>query len=225
MIGERTQVALQVGLVLVVLAAAIAGIATSVASAPPETAGRTFAPPDASLIASTLRSPTATPVPTTPAPTPTFATLPPSPSPTASLPPIEMQPYTFNGNAYTGVLAPVGTVFVAPAEARVEVIQYQIIDGEFRSGTDLADRPHYPYVILHLGDRTVRFRPGANATDTEVLVQSSRVSAGEPLFRIAGPGKSSWHYRYDATVGVQVIVSLETPGLEYLDATPMIKTR
>jgi hypothetical protein len=223
--GERTQVALQVALVLIVLGAAVAGIVTSVASQPPEIAGRTFAPPDASLIAATLRSPTATPAPTTPAPTPSFATLPPSPSPTASLAPIVMQPYTFNGNAYTGVVAPVGTVFVAPSEARVEVIQYQIIDGEFRAGTDLSDRPHYPYVILYLGDRTLKFRPGANGTDTEVLVQSSRVTEGDPLFRIAGPGKSSWHYRYDATVGAQVIVSLETPGLQYIDAKPLIRTR
>lgn len=223
--GERTQVALQVALVLIVLAAAVAGIVASVTSQPAEIAGRTFAPPDASLIASTLRSPTATPVPTTPAPTPTFATLPPSPSPTASLPPIEMQPYTFNGNAYTGVVAPVGTVFLAPGDARVEVIQYQIIDGEFYTGTDLADRPHYPYVILHLGDRTLKLRPGADRTDTEIIVQTSRVIEGDPLFRIAGPGKSSWHYRYDATVGAQVIVSLETPSLQFIDAKPLIRTR
>lgn len=223
--GERTQVALQVALVLAVLAAAGAGIVTSVASQPPQVAGRTFAPPDASLIASTLRSPTATPVSTTPPPSPTFATLPPSPSPTATLAPIEMQPYTFNGNAYTGVVAPVGTVFVAPADARVEIIQYQIIDGEFYTGTDLPDRPHFPYVILRMGDSTMRFRPGANGTDTQIIVQASRVVEGDPLFRVAGPGKSSWHYRYDATVGAQVIVSLETPGLQYLDAKPLIRTR
>lgn len=223
--GERTQVALQVALVLIVLAAAVAGIVASVTSQPTEIAGRTFAPPDASLIASTLRSPTATPVPTTPAPTPTFATLPPSPSPTASLPPIEMQPYTLNGKSYTGVIAPVGAIFVAPFEARVEVIVYQLIDGEIRSGTDVAGIPSYPYVFLHTGDRTMKFRPGALETDTEIIVTASRVSEGDPLFRVIGAGASSWRDFYDATVGAQIIVSLETSTLTDLDATPHIRTR
>jgi hypothetical protein len=223
--GERTQVALQVTLVLIVLAAAVAGIVASVTSEPTEIAGRTFAPPDASLIASTLRSPTATPVPTTPAPTPTFATLPPSPSPTASLPPIEMQSYTLSGKSYTGVIAPVGALFVAPFEARVEVIVYQLIDGEVRTGTDVAGIPSYPYVILHTGDRTMKFRPGALETDTEIIVTASRVSEGDPLFRVIGTGASSWRDFYDATVGAQIIVSLETSTLTDLDATPHIRTR
>lgn len=225
MIGERAQVAIQVGLVLVVLAAAVAGIVSSVASQPPEIAGRTFAPPDASLIASTLRSPTATPVPTTPAPTPSFATLPPPPSPTAPLAPIETQPYTLSGRSYTGVVAPVGTVFVAPFEARVEVIVYQLIDGEIRTGTDVAGIPSYPYVFLHTGDRIMKFRPGALETDTEIIVNTSRVSEGDPLFRVTGTGASSWRAFYDATVGAQVMVSLETSTLSDLDAKPLIRTR
>ena len=225
MIGERSQVALQVILVLVVLAAAVAGIVTSVASQPAQIAGRTFAPPDASLIASTLRSPTATPVPTTPPPSATFATLPPSPSPTASLPPIQMQPYTLSGKSYTGVVAPVGAVFIAPFDARVEVIVYQLIDGEIRTGTDVAGIPSYPYVNLHTGDRIMRFRPGALTTDTEIIVNTARVSEGDPLFRVIGTGASSWHDFYDATVGAQIIVSLETSTLTDLDAKPLIRTR
>jgi hypothetical protein len=223
--GERTQVALQVVLVLVVLGAALAGIVTSVQSQPPEIAGRTFAPPDASLIASTLRSPTATPAPTTPPPTPSFATLPPSPSPTATLAPIQMQPYTLSGKSYTGVVAPVGAVFIAPFDARVEVIVYQLIDGEIRSGTDVAGIPSYPYVNLLTGDRVMRFRPGALTTGTEILVNTTRVSEGDPLFRVIGTGASSWHDFYDATVGAQIIVSLETSTLSDLDAKPLIRTR
>jgi hypothetical protein len=223
--GERTQVALQVALVLVVLAAGVAGIVASVTSQPPELAGRTFAPPDASLIASTLRSPTATPVPTTPAPTATFATLPPAPSPTASLTPIEMQPYTLSGKSYTGVVAPVGAVFIAPFDARVELIVYQLIDGEIRTGTDVAGIPSYPYVILHTGDQIMKFRPGALETDTEIIVTASRVSEGDPLFRVIGTGASSWHDFYDATVGAQIIASLETTTLTDLDAKPLIRTR
>jgi len=223
--GERTQVALQVVLVLVVLAAAVAGMVTSVASQPPEIAGRTFAPPDASLIASTLRSPTATPAPTTPAPTPSFATLPPSPSPTASLAPIQTQPYRLSGKSYTGVIAPVGAVFIAPFDARVEVIVYQLIDGEIRTGTDVAGIPSYPYVNLYTGDRIMKFRPGALTTDTEIIVSANRVSEGDPLFRVFGTGASSWHDFYDATVGAQIIVSLETSTLSDLDAKPLIRTR
>jgi len=223
--SERTQLTLQVVLVLVVLGAGVAGIVASVQSQPPEIAGRTFAPPDASLIASTLRSPTATPVPTTPPPTPSFATLPPSPSPTATPAPIEMQPYTLSGKSYTGVVAPVGAVFIAPFDARVEVIVYQLIDGEIRTGTDVAGIPSYPYVNLYTGDRILRFRPGALTTDTEIVVSTARVSEGDPLFRVIGTGASSWHDFYDATVGAQIIVSLETSTLSDLDAEPLIRTR
>jgi hypothetical protein len=221
-VNERAQVVLQVVLVLAVLAAAVYGIVSSVTGQPPPAAGSTFAPPDASLIASTLRSPTATPAPT---PTPVFVTLPPSPTPTPSLRPIEMQDYSLSGKRYAGVVAPVGAVFIAPFEARVEVIVYQLIDGEIRTGTDVAGIPSYPYVILHTGDRTMKYRPGALTTDTEIVVQASRVSPGDPLFRIIGTGASSWRDFYDATVGAQVIVSLETSELIDQDAKPFIRAQ
>ncbi|MGH2378389.1 MAG: hypothetical protein ACRDGT_07915 [Candidatus Limnocylindria bacterium] len=224
--GERAQIVLQVVLVVAVLTAAVAGIATSVASQPPGVPGRTIAPPDASLIASTLRSPTATPAPTAPPdPTPSFATLPPPASPTPTLRPIGMQPYTLSGKSYTGVVAPVGAVFIAPFDARVELIVYQLIDGEIRSGTDVAGIPSYPYVILHTGDRIMKFRPGALTTDTQIVVQASRVAEGDPLFRVIGTGPSSWRDFYDSTVGAQIIVSLETSTLTDLDAEPHIRAR
>lgn len=220
--SERVQIGLQVTLVLVVLAAAAYGIVSSVTSQPPPVAASTFTPPDASLIAETVRSPAPTPEP---APTATFATLPPSASPSPTPPPIELHPYALSGKSYTAVLAPVGNVFVAPFGARVEVTVYQLIDGEIRTGTDVAGIPSYPYIVLFTGDRTMKFRPGALGTDTEVIVQASRVNAGDPLFRVIGIGATSWHDFYDATVGAQVIVSLETSGLVDLDAKPFIKVR
>jgi hypothetical protein len=124
-----------------------------------------------------------------------------------------------------GVVAPVGAVFIAPFDARVELIVYQLIDGEIRTGTDIAGIPSYPYVILHTGDRIMKFRPGALETDTAIIVSASRVSEGDPLFRVIGTGASSWHDFYDATVGAQIIASLETTTLTDLDPEPFIRTR
>lgn len=224
--SERAQVFLQVAVIAGVLAAAMFGMVTSITGQQPDVAERTFAPPDASLIASTVRSPSPTPEAATPSPTATFATLPPSPPPTPTLRPLELAAYSLSGKSYTAVRAPVGAVFVAPFEARVQVIYYQIIDGEFYTGTDLADRPQFPYVVLNTPDgRVMKLRPGADKTDTEILVRTDSVAAGDALFRIAGPGPSSWNARYDATVTAQVIVSLETSNLTDLDAAPFIKAR
>jgi hypothetical protein len=220
--SERVQVALQVLVVVGVLAAAVFGMAASVSSQPPEIAERTIAPPDPSLIGSTVQTPTPTPEAT---PTAVVVTLPPAtPSPTPV--PLQLAAYSLNGRTYTTVGAPVNAVFVAPFKARVQIVYYQLIDGEFYTGTDLADRPHYPYVNLFTDDgRVMKFRPGADRTDTEILVRSSDVSEGDPLFRIAGAGPSSWHDRYDATVTAQVVVSLETTASVDLDAAPFIRAR
>lgn len=232
--GERAQIVLQVVVVLAVLAAAVFGIVTSAGSQPPPVAGRTPVAPDASLIASTVRSPGASPDPTAPpSPTPTFATLPPSPTPTPTPRPIELSNYSLNGRAYTGVVAAPGTVFVAPYDARVDVVVYQIIDGEFRTNTDVEGIPSYPYVFLYTEDRIMKLRPGALKTDTVILATDSdpvapgsQVRAGDPLFRVIGKGPSSWHFRYDATVGAQVIVSLtRSDEITDLDARPFIRAR
>lgn len=224
--GERAQIVVQVAVVLGVLAAAVFGVVSSVTSEPPKVAASTPTAPDASLIASTVRSPSAAPARTqAPSPLPTFATLPPTPGPTPTPRPIVLSTYSLNGRVYTGVEAAPGTVFVAPFDARVEVVVYQIIDGEFRSETDVAGIPSYPYVFLHAPDRIMKLRPGALKTDTEILVRESQVKAGALLFRVIGTGPSSWHDRYDATVGAQVIVSLENGAGADLDAAPFVKTR
>lgn len=217
--SERAQIALQLVIVLGVLAAAVYGIVSSVQTPPPRIA-TVSAGPDASLIARTVRSPSPSP-----APSPTFVTLPPSPTPTPTPRAVRLQPYAFAGRAYTGVEAAPGTEFLAPLDARVEMIVYQIVGGEFRSGTDVAGLASYPYVFLFVGDRILKYRPGALGADTEVLVRDGPVQAGAPLFRVVGAGPSSWHYRYDAKVGAQVIVSLETTAGVDLDASLLIKAR
>jgi hypothetical protein len=215
--SERAQIALQVAIVLGVLAAAVYGIVSSAQAVPPPIATLP-AGPDASLVAQTVRSPSPTPTAT---PSPTFATL----APTATPHRVVLQPYAFGGRAYTGVQAGPGTEFLAPFDARVEVVVYQIIDGEFRSGTDLPGQASYPYVFVTVGDRILKLRPGALGTDTEILVRESEVKAGAPLFRVVGTAPSSWHFRYDAAVGAQVIASLETTAGRDLDAAPFIAVR
>lgn len=223
--SERIQIGLQAAVVGFVLVAAAFGIVSSAVAEQPRAVAPTVAPPDASLIASTLRTPSPTPAPAA-TPSATFATLPPAPSPTATPRPIRTSAYSLNGREYTGVVADVGTVFVSPFDARVEVVVYQIVDGEFRTETDLADRPSYPYVFLYPGDgRIMKFRPSALKTDTEILVGQSEIRAGTPLFKIIGPGPSSWKARYDSTVGAQVIVSLETGAGQDLDASRLIRTQ
>lgn len=217
--SERAQIALQVVIVVGVLAAAIYGIVSSAQAQPPAIA-TVPAGPDASLIARTAR----TPIPP-PSPAPTFATLPPTPTPSPTPRPIGLQPYSLGGRDYTGVTADPGTVFVAAFDARVEVAVYQIIDGEFRTNTDVAGLASYPYVFLFADDRIMKLRPGALAADTEILVARSFVLAGEPLFRVIGRGPSSWHDRYDPRVRAQVIVSLETAAGADLDAAAFIKAR
>lgn len=223
--SERIQIGLQFAVVGIVLVAAVFGIVSSATAEPPRAASRTVAPPDASLIASTLRSPSPTPAPAA-TPSATFATLPPTPSPTATPKPVALSPYSLNGRQYTGVVADRGTVFVAPFDSRVEIYVYQIVNGEFYTNTDHPDRPQYPYVFLYAGDgRVMKFRPGALKTDTEILVGESEIRAGTPLFRVVGTGPSSWQARYDSTVGAQVIVSLETGAGQDLDAARFIRTQ
>lgn len=226
--SERLQIGLQVAMVVVVLAAAMFGIVSSATTTVPPIAVASPEGPDASLIASTLRSPTPTPIPAggTPRPSPTFATLPPSPSPTPTPRPPVLSRYSFNGRAYTGVEVAPGTVFVAPFDARVEVVVYQIIDGEFRTATDVPGEPHYPYVFVFAPDRVMKLRPGALGAATEILVRTSQVQAGAPLFKVVGTDPSSWHYRYDATVRAQVIVSLTTGDESTdLDAAPFVRVQ
>ena len=223
--SERAQIGLQLVIVLGVLAAAVYGIVASATERPPAIT-TTSAGPDASLIASTLRSPSPTPTATRP-PTPssTFVTLPPTPSPTPTPRPPTTTRYAYGGRSYTGVDLGTGWTVVAPFDARVEVHVYQLVDGEIREFTDVPGTPSYPYVVLVAPDRRLTLRAGALGTDTDLLVRASQITAGAPLFKVIGQGPSSWHEFYDDSIPFQIVVSLVNGAGADLDAASSVTVR
>lgn len=228
--SERTQIALQAVVVIAVLGAAVYGIASS-ASEPPPIAQATQQPgPDASLIESTLRTrtpaPTATPGGPTPSPSPTIVTLPPTPSPTPTPQAPALRAYSFGGRAYTGVELGAGWTVVAPFDGRLEIVVYQILDGEFRAETDVPGLAKYPYFHLTAADgRRFTFRPGALGVDSAALRETGQVREGEPLFLVRGTGRSSWAFRYDEGVPFQIVTSLVDGAGNDLDAAPLFSVR
>jgi hypothetical protein len=169
--------------------------------------------------ASAAVSATATLVVASATPTAAAATLSPSPAPT---PPITVSSYRSGGHSYAGIAALPGTVLLAPFDGTIQVRLYQYINGEVRVGSSVPSLPFFPYVTLVSADRRLTFRPGALGADTEVLVRDSeRVSAGTPLFRVIGAGRSSWATFYDVTSPFQVIASLQALP-SGLDLDPLI---
>lgn len=152
--------------------------------------------------------------------TPTAApTLSPSPAPT---PPITVSPYRSGGHSYAGIAAVPGTILLAPFDGTIEVRLYQYINGEVRVGSNVPSLPFFPYVTVVSADRRLTYRPGALAVDTEVLVRDTeRVAAGAPLFRVTGPGRSSWATFYDGASRFQVVASLQALP-SGLDLDPLI---
>ena len=228
--NERAQIVLQVAIVALVLTAAVYGIATSAAATAPRIAVSSVGP-DASLIASTVRSPsplpTATPTPST-TPAPTFATLPPSATPAASLRPPVLRPYRFaNPRCFcVGVEIVRGWTATAPFAGTLERHVYQLIGGQIREGTDVAGVPSYPYMIVVAADgRRITFRPGALGTDTQLIADRTPVRAGDDLFTVIGEGPSSWRDFYDKTVAFQIVVSLTSANGADLDPTDLIRFR
>lgn len=218
--SERTQIAVQAVVVLIVFAAAIAGIVASVGAAPPPIAPSSSGP-DASPLATTVRSPSPSPANTAPT-----AAATPSPTPTASRQPIATRSYAFGGRAYTGVDLGPGWTIVAPFDGRAEIHVYQLIDGVIREFTDVAGVPSYPYVIVTAPDgRKATYRPGALSTDTRLVVRASQVKEGDELFTVIGGGPSSWHDFYDASISFRIVVSLVTAVGADADAAPLVKGR
>lgn len=220
--SERGQIALQLVAVAVVLGAAVYGIVASASAQPPPVAS-IGAGPDASLIASTVRSPT-------PSPSPTFVTLPPAtataPTPAPTRRPMSLRAYAFGGHAYTGVDLGAGWTALAPFDGRLELHTYQLIDNVIREFTSVAGVPTYPYVIVTAADgRKLTYRPGALSTDTALLGRAGPVKVGDELFRVTGDGRSSWAGFYDASVTFQIVVSLSSAAGADLDATSLIKVR
>jgi biotin carboxyl carrier protein len=183
-----------------------------------------FAPPNASpspapspAVSPAVLSDVATPNPS-PTPTPT-----PEPSPTEA--PLALTSFRFGGRGYVGVGVPeVGHTFTAPFAGTVEVLTYQFIDGEVRLGSNVPSLPFYPYVSIVAADRKLTYRPGTLGSVTEVLARNgTQVGAGDALFRLIAPGRSSWSTFYNASAPYEVVVSLQAlPSGRDLDPTPYL---
>jgi hypothetical protein len=157
-----------------------------------------------------------------PALVPTAATV----APAAPPPARETRPFRHAGRAYTGVLAAVGTTFVAPQAGTIEVRVYQLIGGEIRIGANVDALPYFPYVTLTTATERVVYRPGALGSAVELVVADrGRVAAGDPLFTLVGDGASSWRTFYDAGAPYAVVMSRTTLGGLDLDAAAVLVAR
>ena len=158
-----------------------------------------------------------------PAPAPTAAPAVAAPAPAApAAPAVTAAPYRSNGRAYAAVSAAPGATLESPLAGRVEVRLYQLINGEIRTGANVAGLAYFPYVVVRSSDRVLTLRPGALDVDSEVLVKDgATVTAGTPLLRVKGPGASSWRTFYDRTLEAQVVASLTTTGGADLDAVAL----
>ena len=159
----------------------------------------------------------------TPNPSP-MMTPEPSPSETAAPTeaPLALTAFRFGGRSYVGIVVPdLGRGFDAPFAGTVEVRTYQFIDGEVRLGSNVPSLAFYPYISVVAGDRKITYRPGTLGAVTELLVRDgARVAAGDPLFHLLAPGRSSWTTFYNASAPYDVVVSLQAiPSGRDLDAT------
>jgi hypothetical protein len=159
----------------------------------------------------------------TPNPSPTRS---PEPSPTEPAAPTDaplaLTSFRFGGRSYVGIVVPeVGRTFVAPFAGTVEVRTYQYIDGEVRLGSNVPALPFYPYVSVITADRKITYRPGMLGSVTELLARDgTQAGAGDPLFRLVAPGRSSWATFYNSSAPYQVVVSLQgLPSGHDLDPT------
>ena len=167
----------------------------------------------------------------TPSPSLIPATIPPATQtaatttapPTRTPLPIVVTPYSYGGKRYAALTVPVGFMYAAPFAGTVRIAVYQLIGGEIRVGSNVASQPFYPYLTLTGTDRRITYRPGALDKDTQLLVDDgAKVELGAPLFKVAGPGASSWRTFYDSSVTAQLMVSLAAlPGDAELDPVPM----
>jgi hypothetical protein len=180
-------------------------------ASPTATPSATVSPAVLSDIATPNPSLTASPSPTeTPAPTEV---------------PLALAAFRFGGRSYVGIVVPeVGRTFVAPFAGTVEVLTYQFIDGEVRLGSNVPSLPFYPYVSVVAADRKITYRPGVLGPVTEVLARNgTRVGAGDDLFRLIAPGRSSWATFYNSSAPYQVVVSLQgLPSGRDLDPLPYL---
>lgn len=225
----------------IVFAAALVGVAgLGLAPEPPVTAvvesigepaqpvsGRavTVAQPvaPAVVIPAASAAPVAEAAPATALPTSAPATEPPAAAPPVP-PAIGSAPYRSGGRSYAALTAEPGAELASPLAGRAEVRIYQLINGEIRTGANVAGLAYYPYVIVRATDRVLTLRPGALGIDSELLVRDgAAVAPGTPLVRVTGAGASSWRTFYDRTLQAQVVVSLTTTAGTDLDAVPLFR--
>jgi hypothetical protein len=164
----------------------------------------------------------------TPNPSPTV-TPSPEPSPTATAAPTEaplaLTAFRFGGRGYVGIAVPeVGHTFAAPFAGTVEVRTYQFIDGEVRLGSNVPSLPFYPYVSVVAPDQRITYRPGMLGSVTQLIAgDGAQVGAGDALFRLVAPGRSSWATFYNSSAPYEVVVSLQAvPSGRDLDPTPYL---
>ena len=148
-----------------------------------------------------------------------------TPVPTPTKDPLLVTAYTSQGLRLAALGMPVGYTLTSPIAGTVTVIVYQFIDGEIRSGADLQDRPSFPYVLIRSSDREIKLRPGALDKDVQIMVKDGdTIAAGAPVFRIVGPGASSWATFYDKAVTAQVIASVTSrPQGTEVDPVPVFR--
>jgi hypothetical protein len=84
--------------------------------------------------------------------------------------------------------------------------------------------PFYPYISIVAADRKITYRPGTLGFVTEVLARNgTQVGAGDALFRLIAPGRSSWSTFYNSSALYEVVVSLQAlPSGRDLDPTPYL---
>ena len=158
------------------------------------------------------------------------ATVTPRPSPTPT--PVPTPVPTLGVSAYSGqnlrlaaLSMPSGYTFTSPIAGRVEIVLYQLIDGQIRSGADVPDLPQFPYVFVRSSDRELKIRPGAIDKDIRLAVKDGDiVGAGQALFTTLTDGPSSWQTFYDANVRAQVIASaVALPSRNEIDPVPVFR--
>lgn len=188
--------------------------AAAASAAPVMTAAPIATAPPAATVARAAGPPAAT---AAPSPPPAAAAPPPSPA-------IEAVAYRSGGRSYAALAVEPGAELASPLAGRAEVRTYQLINGEIRTGANVAGLAYYPYVVVRSADRVLTLRPGALGTDSELLVgDGASVGVGTPLVRVIGDGPSSWRAFYDRTLQAQVVVSLTTAGGADLDAVPLFR--
>lgn len=228
----NASVGVGLGLSVLVVAFVVSQFATGQGSVERARSSPTSAPVNSGAVF-VATSPPPPPPSTTPAAssmpssTPTSAPPTSTPAPSVTPDPLTATAYSSSGKRYAALRAPVGYVYLATIAGRVQVRQYQLIDGEVRVGSSVPSLPFFPYVTVESADRRVVYRPGALNVDAELLVKDGdRTEPGTPLFKTIGEGASSWRTFYDRGVTANVIVSVAAlPSLAELDPIAFFTTR